>query len=365
MPEIARNSSFQYRGLANDIRKIGAELQVDYILEGSVRCSDDSFRATAQLIHAPSTKHVWAESYDGRIEDLLALQDDISQTIVTNIAPEIDLEEIRWASGPHLGDLRAQEMAWRARALLDRARSEANPEFFRQGMDLAEQAAALDPRCRQAWWTISFANYVLAFARAGNDQEALLDRAREAAEKLRGLDRNDHSAYMSLGWVSYVERDFERAMTNLRQAHELNPNCTMTLMVMGVIATASGQAATGYEQICRAMRLSPRDLWLGFMLAGRGFACYALGRFEEGIECARRAIEREPHAPANHIILAACLAESDDLDGAGAAIAGQRRINENLLLGYLAGERLPFQDPEQAERFQSALRRAADAAGGD
>jgi TolB-like protein len=146
---IARNSAFQYRGPTNDIQKIRTELQVDYILEGSVRCDNETFRATTQLFHAPTTTSLWAENYDGRIDRLFALQDGITQKIVTNIKPEIDLAEIRRASVPQDGDLPAQEMAWRARALMDKARLEADPTLYDQAIELAEAAAARNPRCRQ------------------------------------------------------------------------------------------------------------------------------------------------------------------------------------------------------------------------
>ncbi|MDP6816030.1 MAG: hypothetical protein QF582_22650, partial [Alphaproteobacteria bacterium] len=356
------NSSFQYRNRAIDIRKVGAELQVDYILEGSVRCTRDAFRATAQLVHAPTTKHLWAERYDGRIDDLFTLQYDILQKIVSSIGPEIILEEIRRASGYHFGDLRALELSWQARALMDRSRAEGDAELYRQGMMAAEQAAALDPRCRHAWWTVSLANYLAAFARPGPHQAAFLQRARQAAEKLRALDRSDHRAYLSLGWISFIERDLATALDYLDQAHELNPNCTMTLSLMGIALTSSGRAQAGYDHSARAIRLSPRDLWLGFMQGGLAFACFALERFAEGAELSRRAIQRDPNAPAHHIVLAACLAEEGDIDGAGAAIKAQRRISDNLLLEYLAGKRLPFKDRKLAKRYADALRRAAAAA---
>ncbi|NKB58960.1 MAG: hypothetical protein GKS00_21735 [Alphaproteobacteria bacterium] len=360
---IAQSSSFQYREPIRDAKAIGIELDVDYILEGSVRCDNDMFRATAQLTHASTTKHIWATNYDGQISQLFALQDDITQKIATNIKPEIDLAEIRRASsGLNVDDLQAQEMAWRARALMDRARLEADISLYDDGIELAKQATARDPRCRQAWWTIAVASHNLAFGRQRKDTEALLDQARDAAEKLRSLDRNDHSAYLALGWVNFIERNFERALTNLNHAYELNPNCTMTLMQLGVILTSLGEAKSGYEHLRRAMRLSPRDLWLGFMFAAQGFTCYALGRYEEGIEFIYRAIEREPQAPANHVILAACLAEIGDLNGAAAAIGKQRRISEGYFVEYLDGKRLPFKDPKLAERYAAALIRAAEAA---
>ena len=300
---ISQRTSFQFHGPVNDIGQIGTILQVDYILEGRVRCDADVFHATAQLTHAPTTRHLWAENFDGRIDELFALRDGITQKIATNIKPEIDSAEIQQASVPRGGDLRAQEMAWRARALMDRARLEADFTLYDQCIQLAEAAAAQDPRCRQAWWTISVASYNLAFGRQHGNTNAHLVRARVAAEKLRTLDRNDHSAYMALGWISFIERDFERALTNLNHAYELNPNCTMTLMQLAVVLTSLGKAETGYAHVSRAIRLSPRDLWLGFMFGAQAFACFALEKFEEGIESMRRAIEREPQAPANHVIL--------------------------------------------------------------
>jgi len=360
---ISHGSSVQFRGPDRDIQKIGAELRVDYILEGGVRRDGDVFRATARLFHAPTTNCLWAENYDGRIDRLLELQDDITQKIVINIKPEIDLAEIQRASVPRGGDLDAQEMAWRARALMDRARLEADPMLYDQCIELAEAAAIQDPRCRQAWWTISVASNNLAFGRQHGNTQALLARSREAAEKMRALDRNDHGAYMALGWISFIERDFERGLTNLTHAHELNPNCTMTLMQLGVLLTSLGRAREGYAHLRQAIRLSPRDLWLGFMFAAQGFACYALERYEEGADILRRAIERDPQAPANHVILAACLAETGDLDGAGAAIRAQRDISEDYFLEYLDGKRLPYQETRTAERYVAALRRAVDAAG--
>jgi len=359
---IARNSSFQYGGLSNDIKQIGSELGVDYVLEGSVRYAGDVFRATAQLNHASTTEHIWAENYDGNIENLLALQDDISRQIVTNMAPEIDQVEMRRASGSYASDLRAQELAWQARALLDKARSEGNAALYGDSLALAEAAVAQDANCRQGWWTITVVNFLIAFARQGKDPEAWLARSREAAEKLRALDRNDHSAYMALGWISFIERDLDRALTNLIHARGLNPNCTMTLMLLGAVVTSVGKAQEGFDHLSRAMRLSPRDFWLGFMLAAQGLACFALEKYEEGIDLARRAIEREPYAPANHVILAGCLAELGDMEGAGAAIRRQRKVNDAFLQEYLEGKRLPFVDPEIADRYAAALNRAASAA---
>lgn len=359
---IVRSSNFRDRRSEKDIKSIGAALRVDYLLEGSVRSDSESFRTTAQLIHAPSATHVWAENFDGRVDQLFALRDDITQRIATNIKPEIDLAEIHRAWRPHEGELGAQEMAWRARALLERSRLEADPVLFAQSMELAEQAAAADPNCRQAWWTIFLVNYLVAFARLGDDPAKQLARARTAAEKLRALDRNDHSAYTALGWVNHIERNFEGALSYLERAYALNPNCTMTLMFLSFVLISIGRPEAGYEHLARAIRMSPRNIWLGFMTGSQAWACFALGRYKEGVDLTRRAIEREPNASGNHILLAACLSEHGDLEGAAAAIHRQREISATYLQEYLERKRLPFQVPHLAERYAAALIRAAEAA---
>ncbi|MBT6986975.1 MAG: hypothetical protein HN956_21655 [Rhodospirillaceae bacterium] len=356
---IAWGSSFQYRSATNQIERIRAELNVDYILEGSVRYADDAFRVTAQLIHAPTAKHIWSDRYDCPMEDLHVLQDDILQKIVTSIAPEMAMEESRQAIALPVGNLRAIEMSWQARALITRSRAEGDPALFARGMDLAEDAVALDPACRHAWHTVSLANYLLAFARAGNQGEAYIARGREAAIQLRVLDRNDHRAHRSLGWINYIERKLPEALFDLRHAHELNPNCTMTLAFMGVVETTAGLPQDGYDHICRAIQLSPRDPWLAFMFAAQAFACFALGKLREGAECSQRAIQHEPQAPANHVILAACLVEDGDVEAAVVAIIKQQQINENFLNQIIEGHRVSFVDPEVSNRYVTALRRAS------
>ncbi len=359
---IARNSSFQYRGLANDIEKIGVELNVDYILEGSVRCVGEVFRTTVQLVHASSTRHIWAEHYDCDIDQLLGLQDEVISKIVSCIAPEIALEEFRRTSTPVKGQPQALEMAWRSRSMLERARSESDADMYRQGMRLAEEAVKVDPACMQGWWAVSFGNYVLAFSGTTGSGEALLKRAREAAEQMRRLDPHDHRGNLSLGWISYIERDIASAWGHLQQAHELNPNCNVTLTIMGIIATSAGKAERGYEFIQRAIRLSPRDLWLGFMVGAQAFSCFALEKYTEGIACSRRAVQLAQQAPLNHVILAACLVESGNMEGAIEAIRQQRQISQSMLEEYVQRKRLPFNDPAIAERYAAALERACLAA---
>lgn len=360
---VAHGSGSESRPPVEDFERIGAELRVDYILEGSVRSEGETARAAVQLIHAPTTTYLWAEKYDGPTGRLLALQDEITQAVATRIKPEVDQAEMRRAAAGVPECPSAQDMAWRGRALIDRARLEADAQLYNEGITLAEAAAEKNPRCRQAWWTICMAYHNVAFSRRRADPSKALSRAWDAAEKLRTLDRNDHSAYLSFGWISFIERNFERALTNMDQAYELNPNCTMTLMQRAAVLTSAGDPESAYEHLTRAIRSSPRDTWLGFMYAAKGFACYPLGRYEEGAAAIYQAIEREPHAPANNVILAACLAEMGDLDGAAAAVLSQCRISENYLTEYLEGKRLPFRDTTVAARYVTALKRAATAAG--
>lgn len=358
---IARNSSFHYRGVS-DFGQVREQLGVEYVLDGSIRRFDGVLRATAQLIHAPSSRHLWGESYDGQAQKILALHDDISHRVVNNIAPEVVLDQFRQAGSQHVGEVEAVKQAWHARAMLDRARSTADATLYDKGLQLAEQAAALDPSCRHAWWTISVGSFVRAFAVGGRAAIELLKRSREAALEVRRLDRHDHRAAMALGWISFLERDFEQSRTELDRAHELNPNCTMTLTMQGLLANARGDAQTAYAKITRAVSLSPRDIWLGFMLAAQAYACFALERYEEGVELVHQAIAAEPQAPANHTILAACLAAQGNLSAAGAAIRKQRGISADFLRLTLGQHRRPFGETATAQRYLNCLRQACEAA---
>jgi TolB-like protein len=354
---IARNSSFQYRGLANDIQKIRRELRVDYVLEGSVRRIANTLRASVQLIHAESEKHVWAESFDWEFGKTLDPQDEIITQIVSCIAPEISFEEFRRTSKVPIKDMNALELAWKSRELLDRSRSEAKPELHVEGLALAEQAVLLDPGCTYAWYVISLANYTLAFANA-TKAKSLLHRAQEAADKLHALDRNDHRASLSLGWISYLRGDKTGARNYFDHSHSLNPNCCMTLTMLGIVATSMGEPSKGYEHIRQAIRLSPRDLWLGFMHGAQALACFALNRFDEGVHGAQKAIQISPGAPMNNIILAACLVETNDIEGARRALKQQRTLNLAYLEETLDGRRRPFSDDLTSKRYIAAIRSA-------
>lgn len=359
---IARSSSFGIRHEADDVVLIGEQLGVEYVLDGSIRRLEGVLRATAQLIHAPTARHLWAENYDGSARQLLALHDDISHRVVNDIAPEVVLDQLRQADRQSVGEVEAVKLAWRARATLERARTSADTELFDQGLQLADQAAELDPTCRHAWWTISVGSFVRAFALGGSDAARLLRRSREAALQLRRLDRHDHRAAMALGWISFLERDFPQSQMELDRAHELNPNCTMTLTMQGLLANLHGDSKTAYRKIDRAVSLSPRDIWLGFMLAAKAYACFALARYDEGVALAQRAIAAEPNAPANHTILAACLTALGRLDEAADAIRKQKRINSGFLNLTLDGQRRPFGHSDTAERYLLHLNEACKAA---
>ncbi len=354
---ISRGSSFQYRGRDVDLAQIADDLRIDYVLQGSIGGAGDDIRVFAQLAPAVSGDTFWAERYDGARDRIYSLQDDITRKIVNEISPEINLQQMRQAEHGASENPQALDLAWKARALLDQSRSQQDPSLYVKGLDLAETAAAMDPRCSQAWHTIAVGNFLRAFAQRGGDAGDWLKRARAAAEKLRTLDRNDHRAYQALGWISYIEQDVDAAAANLAYAYDLNPNCAMSLVLLGVVKTSTGDPETGYDHIREAMRLSPRDYWLGFMQASLGFACFALDRFDEGAEYARLAIQRQPTAPANHVILAACLAASDDLPGAADAIRRQRRINDAFLTRQLE-QRAVYKDKNLASRYATALAKA-------
>jgi len=355
---IARNSSFQYKGMARDVRMIGRELGADYILEGSVRRDTNRLRVTAQLVDAVTAEHIWAERYDRDIAGLFDLQEEITGTIVGSIAPEIALAEVKRAARDRSGDMRAYDVAMLAMTLLREARSTVDKDLYQRALDEAEQATQLDPQCSEAWATLAFGYAVRAFARLSDKPEEDVKRAHDGAERLRQLDGRDHRAFLWLGWSKQIKRHYDAALADLRRARELNPNCTLTLSILGATEAVGGLPDEARNHIRLAIRRSPRDPMLAFMYAVLAFADFATEDFKGGVHWARQAIQVHPAAPANHLILAANLVGTGALGEAHEALDVQRRISPELLDHHLETATCPFRSADDADRYVSALHRA-------
>jgi TolB-like protein len=227
---IARNSSFTYKGKAIDVKQVGGELGVRYVLEGSVRKAGERVRITGQLIDAHTGGHVWAERYDGDLTDIFTLQEDIARRIVGTITPEIVLaEQSRIGRMSHQA-LGAYDLAMQSLSLRRRGEYSHDRSLFEKAFDLANNALSVDATSVPAHYALAEALSQLAvYARVREDIPVLLDKAATVAETLRDLDRTNHAAYYLIGHAAIRRRRAAEALSNLRRAHELNPNDCRTL----------------------------------------------------------------------------------------------------------------------------------------
>ncbi|MGK9169449.1 tetratricopeptide repeat protein [Inquilinus limosus] len=350
---IARNSSFTYKGRAVDVKQVGAELGVRYVLEGSVRKGGDRMRITAQLIDAVTGAHVWAERYDRRIDDLFAVQDEITDSIVGVVAPELIGAEMRRARRLDPAAMDAWDCVMRAAWHTWRL----TPEDGAQARTFAAQAIALDPGLARARsiqtmcdvWDVLFGRS----ADPGRSLAAADAMARQAVD----LDPRDAEAQTVLGMVALFLRRFDEAERRLETALAINPNLAFAYMLGGGHYALSGESEKARQALHTALRLSPRDPANHWCYAFLGLAAFAEGDDERAAEQARQALHLYPALPVAHRLLAAALSALGRTEEAKAALAGLLAVAPGATIASTRAG-VPWKPPEVMQRYLDALRRA-------
>ena len=273
---MARNATFHYKGRTPASDELARELDVRYVVQGSVRRSGARLRVTAQLLDVSSSTQVWVERYDRDFEDIFAIQDELTASVVARVDDRIKGSEVarsREIPKPTAYDLVLQSRPYRTQ--IDSVSSA-------RARSLLEQAIAIDPDCAQA-------HAGLAFVGAGEyeegwtrDPDATLQMARAAAEQAVRLDRSDGYTHASLAYVSYLCGDFDRAMYEAAHAMDLNPNHVNIIMTMGWVAVVSGDPEAGIRYIERARQLNPN--MPGFELWTLGEAYLEARRYQDAID---------------------------------------------------------------------------------
>ncbi|MGO9358241.1 MAG: winged helix-turn-helix domain-containing protein [Xanthobacteraceae bacterium] len=288
---IARHSSFAYRNRVSGLDEVGRDLGVRYVLEGSVRCAGSMIRITAQLIEASSAIHVWADKYDGNIDDIFDAQDEITRGIVSTIQTQIVLNEGLVTGRGERPEIQIWNMAkrgWREVYLqtaesLEKARV-AGHEIIRTAPDSAKgyQLAA----CAAAHL------FLMGFARHPPQMQM---EAQQMAEKAVTLDQGDEYAHWILGIVygQHLGR-YEAAFSEFRRALEINPNFSLAYGSYGTTLAFAGLADESLEKTQVAIRLNPRDPSMFFRYTGLSLAYFVKGDYETANEWARRAVTNKP-----------------------------------------------------------------------
>src|SRR5579871_1793877 len=289
---IARQSSFTYKGRVVDIRQVGRELGVRYVLEGSVRKAGTRLRIAGQLVDATTAVHLWADRFEGALEDMFDLQDKVTQQVVGAIAPELDRAEIERASRRNTDSVDAVSAFYRG---LPHIEFPTTPEYNESALRDFRQAVALDPGFASAYGGIVSC---LAWRRANRwpgDYE--LDNAEllRVADRVKELGTDDAYTLSVVGFnVFWMLLDFERGLELVEQAIQSNPNCARAYNFRGLLRAWHGQSDAAVADFERAMRFSPRDPFNYNAMMGLAVAYHNGGRHAEAAEWADKALRAFP-----------------------------------------------------------------------
>ena len=351
---IARNSSFTYKGRTVDAKGISQELGVRYVLEGSVRKCGNKVRITGQLIDATSGTHIWAERFEGALNDIFELQDQITQSVVGAIAPQLERAEIERAKRKPTESLDAYDYYLRAMAKLHNGTREA----LDQALPLLYKSIELDPEFASAYGMAAWCY----FWRKLNGW--MTDRTLEIAEGVRlarlavSLGRDDAVALTRGGHaLSHLAGEVDGGIALLDRARLLNPNLAPAWFLGGILRALRGETDAAIEHLTHAVRLSPLDPEMFRMQVGMAFAHFFAGRFDSTTQWAEKALGNLPSFLAPVALLAASHALSGRMDKARLAMQRLRELDPSLCLSNLK-DWLPIQRPEDFMRFADGLRLA-------
>jgi adenylate cyclase len=350
---IARNSSYAYKGQPVDVSRIGRELGVRYVLEGSVRRAGERVRITAQLIEAERRTHIWAERYNRNLIDLFAVQDEITGSIVATVAPEMEVAEMQRARRASPETLGAWECAMRAQWHLARMTREDVAEALR----LAAQATALDPGTTRGLNIAAIAQlYAIAEGWAPSLPHAVM-AAYQSASKAVAVDPRDAASHAALAACEGFMGRPSDAIARAQLAVDLNPNFTWAHGNLGLALTFSGRGEEAVAPFNEALRLSPRDpfnfAWY-YLLA---FALFVAGRYEEALHTAETSLRENASVPGAYRVRAASLSELGRIDEARSALADFLRLTPDATVASTRAQ-VPLKGPGDLDRYVAALKRA-------
>jgi adenylate cyclase len=346
---IARNSSFAYRGDAVDVKQVGRELGVRYVLEGSVRKSENRVRITAQLIDAETGTHVWADRYDRALDDIFAVQDELTISVVGAIEPTLRSAEIERARRKRPDSLDVYDLYLRALPFTFTAM----PEDADKGLTLLARAVELEPEYAAAHAMIAWC-HEQRYLRGGLHEEArraALHHARTAI----AVGGDDAAALATAGFViAVVEDDYETATAAFDRSFALSSSSALALGFSSIVRAWKGDDAMAVDQAERAIRLSPFDPLLYVPYVGLAYAHFGSGRFAEAATAASRASQSNPRFSMPYVLHAAALANLGRREEAQ-VVADRLRQVEPALTASAAIRSARFANPDKNTELRDAL----------
>jgi adenylate cyclase len=349
---IARNSTFSYKGQAADVKRVGRELGVRYVLEGSVRKAAGRVRITAQLIDATNGAHLWADRFDGSLEDVFDLQDRVAVSVAGVIEPALQAAETARSANRPTSDLTAYDLYLRALAIF----FPVSKERILAALRLLDRAIAIDPHYGPALSWAAFCQMTVVRDGWTEEPETSRRKAIELARQALEAGENDPRVLVHAALVlGYLGEDIEVMIGLVDRSLAFNPSFARGWYVSGLLRVWAGQPDLAIEHIETAQRLSPRER-VGLTLSTMGMAYFFKRRFDEAALKLLLAIQDHPGFPPAYRTLAACYAHMGRLDEARVMVERLRTITPLVMQNDL-----PFRNAEHRELFLSGLRLAAGA----
>jgi TolB-like protein/class 3 adenylate cyclase len=347
---IARNSTFTYKGRAVDVKEVGRELGVRYVLEGSVRKAGTQVRITGQLIDAITGTHLWAGRFDGSLEDVFELQDKVAISVAGVIEPALQAAETARSAGRPTNDLTAYDLYLRALA----AYFPMTKERIFEALGLLEQAIAIDRHYGPALSWAAICHLRLHFDGWADEPETTRRKGIELARQALQAAENDPGILANCAQVlAQFGEDIGAMMGLVDRALALNPSFARGWFLSGLLRLFAGQPDLAIEHVDTSLRLSPRER-MGQPLVVIGMASFFKHQFDEAASKLLLSTQDNPGSPIPYRALAACYAHMGRLDEARAIVARLRAITT-----LVVPSDLPFRNPEDCELFLSGLRLAA------
>jgi TolB-like protein/cytochrome c-type biogenesis protein CcmH/NrfG len=351
---IARHSTFTYKGKPVKVQQVAEELGVRYVLEGSVQRSENRIRISAQLIDALKGHHLWAEKYDRKYGDIFALQDDITQSIVTALEVKLTEGEQARIRRRLTGNPEAYDYFLRGQKIYRRLTKEDNA----QARKLFEKAAELYPNSMYLWQEIGWTHYCDGRFGWTDTPARSLALAEELAQKVLAVDDSDALAYGLLSVVYMARRQHDKAVAYGEKALALAPNFADLTATIALPFMYSGRTEEAVELVKKAMRLSPYypDWYLGVL----GMAYRFTGQYKEAIAATEKWRTRNPRATLPYLFLAIFYVETGQKEKAETSVAEVLKRNPKASIKWYAKKTntFPYKDPDEIERVLDSLRKA-------
>ena len=354
---IARNSSFTYKGRAVDIKQVGRELGVRYVLEGSVRISADRVRITGQLIDASNGAHLWADRFDGALKDIFDLQDQVSASVVGAIAPKLEEAEIERAKRKPTESLDAYDYYLRGMAATHSV-FEGTENAVSEALRLFYRAIELDPNYASAYGMAAWCHVLRKnYGWMPDDAQAIAEVERLARQAAR-LAKNDAVALYTGGFaLARVLGHLDAGAALIDRALALDPNLAAAWHLSGWVKIYLGEPEIAIEHMAHAMRLNPLDPLILGMQNGTAAAHFLAGRYDAASSWAEKALQQNSNYLPGIRMAAASHALSGRLAQAQKALTRMRQIDPELRISNLA-ELVPFRAAQDFARYVEGLRKA-------